>query len=110
MNGLSKTPANVMILNLKKNLRNLWSGYFGFRYLNSFSIKNLGPVSSFSVNRWKSVSSPLLFEETKYIELFEAAEKSKFIAASLLSVDICEVNTSLDSYREGYPFTVKIIP
>ena len=104
MNGLSKASANVF--SFKKSLRNLWSGYFSFRYLNSFSVKNFGPVSGFSFNRWKSVSSPLLFEETKYIELFEAAEKSKFIAASLLSVDISEVNSSLDSYREGYPFTV----
>jgi hypothetical protein len=93
----------------KNKARSLWGGYFGFRYLAASSIKTNGPVISYSYNRWKNNTSPLLFEESKFIELFEAADKSKLIAASLLSVDIADVNTSIDSYREGYPYTVKII-
>ncbi len=107
MSSLSKT--SNYIFNIKQRLRNLWSGYFGFRYLNSTSVKNFGQVFSFSYNRWRNVSSPLIFEESKYIELFEAADKSKFIAASLLSVDISEVNSSIDNFREAYPFTVTYI-
>ena len=106
MNSLSNIPK--CILSLKKALRGIWPGYFAFRYLNTFSIKSYGPVGSYSMSHWKNVKSPLIFKESKYIELFEAAEKSKFIAASLISVDISEVNSSIDSYREGYPFTVCI--
>ena len=106
MNGLSS--ASNYIFSLKKALRGVWPGYFAFRYLNTFSIKSFGPVGSYSVSRWKNVTSPLMFKESKYIELFEMAEKSKYIAANLVSVDIADVSSAIDSYREGYPFTVRI--
>jgi hypothetical protein len=100
------TSSSNYVLRMKQAFRNLWSGYFSFRYLNSTSIKNFKPVFGYSYNKWKDVSSPLLFEESRYVELFEAADKSKFIAASLVSVDLAEVNSSIDSFREGYPYTV----
>ncbi len=98
-------------LSLKSKFRNLWGGYFSFRYLNTTSLSNwanYGPVFKYSHNRWLNPSSPLTFEESKFNELFEAADKSKLISASLLAVDISEVSTTIDSFREGYPFTVRI--
>lgn len=94
---------------IKSKLRSLWSGYFSFRYLNTTALSNVNnysPVFKYSFKKWQNPTSPLLFEESKYIELFEAADKSKYIASTLLTVDISEVSSVLDSYREGYPFTV----
>jgi hypothetical protein len=105
MNGIN---FRFKSLDFKRSLRNLWKGYFRYRYLFNAPVRELGPIFKYSEQRWSNVSSPLFFEESSYAELFESADKSKLIAASLLSVDISEVSSSIDSFREGYPYTVLI--
>jgi hypothetical protein len=106
MNGAS---VRFYSLELKNYFRNLWKGYFFYRYLFKSPSKQLGPIFRYSEQNWSKVSSPLFFEESSYAELFESADKAKLIAASLLSVDISEVSSSIDSFREGYPYTVYIL-
>ena len=93
---------------LKSKLRSLWSSYFNFRYLNVFSRVNNGEVYKYSFNDWKHPSSPLFFQETKFNDLFEFASKAKLLSASFLAVDVVEVSASIDNYKEGYPFTVRL--
>ena len=93
---------------LKSKLRNLWSSYFNIRYLNVFGRENNGEVYKYSFNDWKHPSSPLFFQETKFNDLFEFASKAKLLSASLLTVDVVEVSASIDCYKEGYPFTVRL--
>ena len=93
---------------VKSKLRGVWSSYFNFRYLNIFSKSNNGQVYTHSFNDWRHPTSPLLFQESKFNDLFEFASKSKLISASLLAVDIIEVSGSIDCYKEGYPFTVRL--
>lgn len=38
----------------------------------------------------------------------ELAEKSKYLAANMVSIDICEI-ANLDNFKEAYPFTVRIV-
>lgn len=97
-------------LRLKSTLRGLWSSYFNLRYLNVLNKKTTyGEVHKYSFDQWRHPSSPLIFEESKINDLFEYASKSKYLSSSLLAVDIVEVSASVDSYKEGYPFTVIII-
>ena len=93
----------------KTRVRGLWGGYFSFRYLNTNKLsdnKKYDAVLNYSFDKWRNPISPLFNKQSKFVELFEAADKSKFISASLIAVDISEVSSNIDSYREGYPFTV----
>ena len=79
--------------------------YFKFRYLNTFNIGLNGQVYKNSIDYYMKNPSPLNFPESKYQELFEIADKVKFLSASLIQIDINELNT-VDSFKEGYPYTV----
>ncbi len=99
---------NSLVNNLafKRGIRNIWSGFYNMRYLGGVQQSSSGAnIFSNSINQWKNPLYPLINRESKFAELFEAASKSKYISASIIAVDISEV-TQLDSYREGYPFTV----
>jgi len=91
---------------LKTKLRSLWGGFYNVRYLNVFQRPNNGSVYQYSYNKWINPTSPLLFQESKFSDLFEYASKSKYLSASMLAVDITEVSSSIDTYKENYPFTV----
>jgi hypothetical protein len=91
----------------KTKLRNLFKGYYNYRYLNSTGGLNFGKYFQFSVDEYTKQPKALSFYDSKIQELFELADKSKFLGASLLSVSINELNI-IDSYKENYPFTVII--
>ena len=104
-NSSSKKYINNYIC-LKSKIRGLWSSYFNLRYLNIFRKPNKGIVYQHSFNQWKNPASPLVFQESKFDDLFEYASKSKLLSASMIDVDIVEVSGSIDNYKEAYPFTV----
>jgi len=94
-------------LRLKSFFRGLGSFYFNLRFLNVLRKPNNGEVYKYSFNQWRHPNSPLIFQESKINDLFEYASKSRYLSSSLLAVDIAELTSSIDSYKEGYPFTVK---
>jgi hypothetical protein len=108
-NTLNKTLAlstqSKTWLGVKRFVRKFYPGYFNFRYLNFIGgPTGYGPIFSYAFSSFKHVESPLLFEDSKIQELFETAEKARYLAASLVSVDCAELVT-IDSFRENYPFT-----
>ena len=80
--------------------------YFKFRYLSTQNISLNGQVYKNSIDYYMNNPSPLNFPESKFQELFELADKVKFFSASLIQIDILELNT-IDSFKEGHPYTVK---
>lgn len=95
-------------LTIKRTLRNTFgNNYFKLRYLNSMNVKLDGQVYKNSIDSYTNNVSPLFFSESKIHELFEVADKAKFLSASLIQIDIQEVNT-IDNYKEAYPYTVYI--
>jgi hypothetical protein len=88
--------------------RTFGSIYFKFRYLNASNISLNGQVYKNSFDYYTNNVSPLYFSESKMQELFELADKAKFLSASLIQIDIQEVNT-VDNHKEGYQYTVRII-
>lgn len=66
---------------------------------------NYGPVLSFSEYRFRKLNV-FPFRDSKFNELFEMADKAKYIGASMLTIDIAELSSSVDNFKENYPFTV----
>jgi hypothetical protein len=94
-------------LSYKQNIRKFFGPiYFKLRYLNLTNIDTNGQVYKNSLDHYINNTSSLFFSETKIQELFEYSEKSKFLSASLLEIDVSELAT-VDSYKENYPYTVK---
>lgn len=85
--------------------------FYNLRYFGVFNVRNkLNPnnhiyENSFSQNF--NQSNFIVGNETKMHELFELSEKSDLFSASMLQVDISEIS-SVDTYKENYPFTVII--
>jgi hypothetical protein len=106
-----KFPMAVSQINhsIKRLLRQTFgSFYFKFRYLNALNVNFKGQVYKNSFENYSKNISPLYFSESKVQELFELADKAKFLSASLIQIDIQEVN-SVDNYKEGYQYTVRNI-
>ncbi len=102
------TPNYYAKTNLRfKNLfrRMIGQTYFKYRYLNTLNLSLNGQVYKNSIDHFINNPSPLNFPESKFQELFELADKVKFLSASLIQIDIMELNT-MDSFKEGYPYTV----
>ncbi len=103
----SKFPGMVSrySIGIKRLLRQTFgSFYFKFRYLNKSNISLNGQVYKNSFEGYNNNLSPLFFSESKMQELFELADKAKFLSASLIQIDIQEIN-SVDNYKEGYLYT-----
>lgn len=66
-----------------------------------------GNPSIVDFNTYKHLGAlrPLWNHESRLQELFEMADKSKYVAANMVGVDFSEMIT-IDSYKEVYPFTV----
>lgn len=90
---------------LKYHLKKSFSIYFNMRYLNTLKIKNPGEIYKYSFEKYASPKTNLSFEESKFEELFEIADKLEFLAASMLEIDIAELS-SIDNFKENYTFTV----
>lgn len=75
------------------------------RYLNIFSLPKPNEIFKYSFERYCLPKTILFMEESKFEELFELADKSEYIAASMLEIDISEINPT-DNFKEHYPFTV----
>jgi hypothetical protein len=102
---------NLQRFNLfyKKTFRNLFGAfYFKLRYLNLTNIETNGQVYKHSLDYYINNTNSLFFTESKMQELFEYSDKAKFLSASLLSIDISEINT-IDSFKENYPYTVLLL-
>ncbi len=100
-----KTVGNLN-LKVKSMLRKTFGlTYFKFRYLNAMNVNLSGQVYKNSFDYYTNNVSPLYFSESKMQELFELADKAKFLSASLIQIDIQEVNT-IDNFKEGYQYTV----
>jgi hypothetical protein len=101
-------PSLLQNVNLffKRNFRSLFGPlYYKLRYLNTNNVNTDGQVYKTSMDHYINNPSSLFFSESKMQELFEYADKAKFLGASLLSIDISEINV-IDSYKENYPYTV----
>jgi len=79
--------------------------FFNLRYLNLHKIKKPGEIYKYSLEKYALPKTNLPFEESKFEELFEIADKLEFLAASMLEVDIAELS-SIDNFKENYTFTV----
>ncbi len=98
-------PKIGLNMKIKSLFRCLGGSYFNFRYLNTTAFNSEKPVYAYSLAKFSQVHSPLFFRESKMHELFESAEKGKYLSAVLTSIDTSEL-TTVDSYKENYPFTV----
>ncbi len=87
------------------HFKKMFSFYYNLRYLNVFSLSNPGEVYKHSLERYALPKTKLFLEESKFEELFELADKSEYLGASMLEVDIAEIN-SIDNFKENYTFTV----
>lgn len=81
--------------------------FYNIRYLGLFSKNQTGEIYKHSFETHYN-SNFFFNEESRMNELFELAEKSDLFAASMLQVDISEIS-SVDTYKENYPFTVNKI-
>ena len=79
--------------------------FYNMRYLGVFSLKAPGPIYQHSINQYAN-GTFFFNEETRMHELFEFAEKSDLFSASMLQVDLSEIQ-AVDTYKENYPFTVR---
>lgn len=107
LNAPPKFPTFVSSINhsIKRLFRQSFgSFYFKFRYLNALNVNLKGQVYKNSFDHYTKNISPLYFSESKMQELFELADKAKFLSASLIQIDIQEVS-SIDNYKEGYTYT-----
>jgi len=77
------------------------------RYINIFSLSKQGKIYDYSFKRFASPRTLLIFEDSKFEDLFELASKAMFMGTSMIEIDIAEIN-SVDNLKEGDFFTVKI--
>jgi len=75
------------------------------RYLNIISLTNPGDLYKYSFEKYVMPKTLLFFEDSKFEELFELADKAILLALSMLEIDIAEIN-SIDNFKENYAFTV----
>ena len=78
------------------------------RYLNVLSISKPGEIYKYSLEKYALPKTTLYFEDSKFEELFELADKSEYLAASMLEIDLAEINPT-DNFKENYTFTVSLI-
>lgn len=90
----------------KYYFRRMFLFYFNMRYLNVFSLSNQREIYKYSFERHVLPKTLLSFEDSKFEELFEMADKAIFLGISMLEIDIAELN-SVDNFKENYIFTVK---
>ena len=96
---------NILLRQSFRSLK-LYSNFIGIKY---FPV-NSGDSEFVIHNNTKlnGIIKPLFNAELKLQELFEMSDKSKYLAANLVSVDFTEMCT-LDNYKEAYPLTVFMI-
>ncbi len=78
------------------------------RYLNIYAKSNTGDIYKYSFERFTRHKTQLYFEESKFEELFELADKAIYLSASMLEIDISEID-SMDNFKECFTFTVNMI-
>ena len=96
---------NILLRQSFRSLK-LYSNFIGIKYFPA----NSGDSEFVIHNNTKlnGIIKPLFNAELKLQELFEMSDKSKYLAANLVSVDFTEMCT-LDNYKEAYPLTVFMI-
>jgi len=89
-------------------LKKLFPLYYNLRYLNVFYLSKPGEIYKYSFEKYSNQRTTLFLEDSKFEELFELADKSEFLAASMLEIDLAEI-ISTDNFKENYTFTVNNI-
>lgn len=101
---------------IKYHLSRPYAFYFNIRYLNIiFTLNSLWPYQNIkkgyiyknSLREFGCGRTSLMFEDSKLEELFELADKAEYLAASMLEIDLAELNPT-DNFKENYTFTVII--
>ena len=75
------------------------------RYLNIFFLSKPNEIYKYGLERYAQNRSTILFEDSKFEELFEISDKAEYLAYSMLEIDIAELST-IDNFKENYTFTV----
>jgi hypothetical protein len=81
---------------------------YNIRYLGLFTKNHPGEIYKHSFESQYKYSNFFFNEESRMNELFELADKSDLFSSSMLQIDISELS-SVDNYKESYPFTVIIL-
>jgi len=87
------------------HFRRLFPFYYNLRYLNIFYLSKPGEIYNYSYQKYLLPKTLLFLEDSKFEELFEMADKAEYLAASMLEIDISEINPT-DNFKENYTFTV----
>ncbi len=90
---------------IKNNYRRLFLFYYNLRYLNVLFLRKKKEIYRFSYENFVKSRAFIFMQDSKFEELFEMADKAEYLAASMLEIDLSEVNPS-DNFKENYIFTV----
>ena len=80
--------------------------FIGIKHPGVFSHSN--DFGFYNFIKFSAILKPLFNVESKLQELFEMSDMSKYLAASIVNFDFCEMSY-LDNYKEAYPFTVYLL-
>jgi hypothetical protein len=113
--GNSHNIDNIKINHLKMIKRNiLWRQVFRFFSTPYVGLKHPGIYSqnnafgNHNYVKFNAILKPLFNVESKLQELFELSEMSRYLSASVVNFDFCEMSY-IDNYKESYPFTVNLL-